>query len=809
VFLILRAPTSKVVCVWLRRHSKIFRLRHFLPAIFHERAILMELFSRTALRNVRAAVLLTLWCLALSVTGSTTYAQTSDIVLYAHETFAKSGNWRTEPDSTAAGDNRIRYPDSGLAKIGTPLANPTHYFDLTFNAEKGIPYRLWMRAKADANSTNNDSAWVQFSGSVDAFGTPVYRIGTTSATMYNLEECTGCGLGAWGWNDNLFQGFGPLIYFAATGPQTVRVQLREDGLSIDQVVLSPVTYLNFGPGWTKNDSVILAKNSGTVSTSNVILWAADIPTTSIRGSWFRSADASAAGQIALTYPDFGGPRLTTALATPTHYFDVTFSAQAGVPYRLWMRAKAIGNSTNNDSVWVQFSSSLNQSGAPDYRIGTTSAIMHNMEECTGCGLSNWGWNDSGINGLGPLVSFATTGQQTLRVQLREDGINIDQIVLSPQTYLSNSPGAFKNDTVILPREGAVAAPAPSPTPLPNQTPQVSVSASTTSGYNPLNVGFTSNATDADGSIVAYNWNFGDGQTSTQAAPAHVYQSTGSFSARLTVTDNAGATASAAVTINVSSPPPASARFKVLQWNVAYGRGTDNIVDLNRQATWMANMQVDLISLNEVPPANIQTYVDLLRQKTGVTWYSHWVAIKPGDGVGQQILSRYPFVSTGALYLSFSRSVTKVTVSIGGRTVNLFSTHLSPESASWRTTQLTEMNSWMAGFPEQRIVAGDYNLSPNWVEYTTMTALYYDSWQQAFNAGTAFSYPDNPEGRTRKGRIDYINYSKGASGLRLVEVRMPDQRDLNNKNVVVTVGNSNDWGVRPSDHNFFVTTFELR
>ena len=248
---------------------------------------------------------------------------------------------------------------------------------------------------------------------------------------------------------------------------------------------------------------------------------------------------------------------------------------------------------------------------------------------------------------------------------------------------------------------------------------------------------------------------------------------------------------------------------MLQWNTAYGRGTDNIVDLNRQANWMANMQVDLISLNEVPPENTSQYADLLRQKTGLTWYSHWVAITPGNTVGQQILSRYPLLSTSAKYLSFGRSVTQVTVSIGGRTVNLFSTHLSYEAESWRQTQLSEINSWTSGFSEQRILLGDFNLSPNWVEYTSMTSLYYDSWTQAYNAGTAIAYPDNPDGRTRKGRVDYINYSKSAGGLRLIDVRMPDQRDLNNRNVVITVGNSNDWGVRPSDHNFIVSTFETR
>jgi len=259
----------------------------------------------------------------------------------------------------------------------------------------------------------------------------------------------------------------------------------------------------------------------------------------------------------------------------------------------------------------------------------------------------------------------------------------------------------------------------------------------------------------------------------------------------------------------SAPPPTATRFKVLHWNTAYGRGTDNIIDLNRQVSWMANMQPDLISLNEVPPENVSRYVDMLRQKTGVTWYSHWVAISPGNTVGEQILSRYPFVSTDLRYLSFTRSAAQVTVSIGGRTVNFFSTHLSPDAESYRQTQLAEMNSWTSGFSEQRVVVGDYNLSPNWVEYGTMTSLYYDSWAQASNVGAAIAYPDNPEGRTRRGRVDYINYSKSATGLRLIEVRVPDQRDLNNRNVSITVGNSNDWGVRPSDHNFLMATFEIR
>ena len=68
-----------------------------------------------------------------------------------------------------------------------------------------------------------------------------------------------------------------------------------------------------------------------------------------------------------------------------------------------------------------------------------------------------GW---GVSTLGPLISFASSGVQTLRIQAREDGFRIDQIVLSPLNYLILSPGLLKNDRTILPRP--VAPPPQSP-----------------------------------------------------------------------------------------------------------------------------------------------------------------------------------------------------------------------------------------------------------------------------------------------------------------------------------------------------------
>ncbi len=54
------------------------------------------------------------------------------------------------------------------------------------------------------------------------------------------------------------------------------------------------------------------------------------------------------------------------------------------------------------------------------------------------------------------------------------------------------------------------------------------------------VNFTDTSTDSDGSVVAWFWDFGNGNTSTAQNPVHDYASDGDFVVSLTVTDNIGA-----------------------------------------------------------------------------------------------------------------------------------------------------------------------------------------------------------------------------------------------------------------------------
>ena len=88
-------------------------------------------------------------------------------------------------------------------------------------------------------------------------------------------------------------------------------------------------------------------------------------------------------------------------------------------------------------------------------------------------------------------------------------------------------------------------------------------ASFSTAISALQVEFTDTSSDVDGSIVAWSWNFGDGNTSSVQHPLHVYAAAGTFGVTLTVTDDQGAVDSTgqAVTVDtgapVNTPPVAS------------------------------------------------------------------------------------------------------------------------------------------------------------------------------------------------------------------------------------------------------------
>ncbi len=70
----------------------------------------------------------------------------------------------------------------------------------------------------------------------------------------------------------------------------------------------------------------------------------------------------------------------------------------------------------------------------------------------------------------------------------------------------------------------------------------------------LSVSFDASASsDPDGTISSYDWDFGDGKTGSGRIVAHAYPATGTYTARLTVTDSSGATASVEHPVSVVEP----------------------------------------------------------------------------------------------------------------------------------------------------------------------------------------------------------------------------------------------------------------
>jgi len=86
----------------------------------------------------------------------------------------------------------------------------------------------------------------------------------------------------------------------------------------------------------------------------------------------------------------------------------------------------------------------------------------------------------------------------------------------------------------------------------NQAPIAVMAAAPTSGLAPLAVAFDgSSSSDADGTIVSFAWNFGDGTTGFGMTASHTYPTAGTYTARLTVTDNQTASSSTTTTIQVN------------------------------------------------------------------------------------------------------------------------------------------------------------------------------------------------------------------------------------------------------------------
>jgi PKD repeat protein len=139
----------------------------------------------------------------------------------------------------------------------------------------------------------------------------------------------------------------------------------------------------------------------------------------------------------------------------------------------------------------------------------------------------WDFGDGGVSALqNPTHVYAAGGIYTVTV------------------VVTDNDGATDSDSTSV--EVFVAVPG-------NLPPEInSVAAVPNGGDAPLAVAFTLSATDADGTIASYAWDFGDGAVSAEQNPTHVFWTAGNYSVSVVVTDNDGATATGYVNVVIST-----------------------------------------------------------------------------------------------------------------------------------------------------------------------------------------------------------------------------------------------------------------
>ena len=122
-------------------------------------------------------------------------------------------------------------------------------------------------------------------------------------------------------------------------------------------------------------------------------------------------------------------------------------------------------------------------------------------------------------------------------------------ILTNPTNLFDSAGVYSVVLTVVSDSGCTAISTQlvtiNPTPLAGFTAQVNCTS--------LTVNFTDTSSISSGTIVSYNWSFGDGGTSTLQNPSYTYPDTGSYTVILIVQSNNGCADTASISVTTGTP----------------------------------------------------------------------------------------------------------------------------------------------------------------------------------------------------------------------------------------------------------------
>jgi PKD repeat protein len=110
-------------------------------------------------------------------------------------------------------------------------------------------------------------------------------------------------------------------------------------------------------------------------------------------------------------------------------------------------------------------------------------------------------------------------------------------------YDGNDESGFSGNITVFPADNSS----------PDPTLEAVIITDSQEGEAPLTINF--DAGSSSGTIDNYTWTFGDGDTASATTTSHIYQSAGTYTATLTVSDTSGSSQATNVVITATEPPP--------------------------------------------------------------------------------------------------------------------------------------------------------------------------------------------------------------------------------------------------------------